>query len=295
MEHFVWNIDPEIFRIGSFGPRYYGLMFALGFLVGYHLMQKTFEREGKNIEDLSSLLLHSMLGTIIGARFGHCLFYEPAYYLSNPLQMLFIWKGGLASHGGGLGVIIGVWLYQRKHKDQSFMWLADRFAAPLAFTAGCIRLGNFFNSEIIGRASDVPWAIVFERIDNIPRHPAMLYESITYFITFIILQLLYHKKGAETREGTLIGLLFISAWGSRIFLEFFKENQVAFEDGMFMNMGQILSIPYVIAGFVFLLGYHQKIIAMFTQPAANAAASSENDSNKRDMQKKMNKKTKKRK
>ena len=178
----------------AFEIRYYGLLFACGFLVGYQIMQKIFIHEGRDPEDLSSLLTHLMLGTIIGARLGHCLFYEPAYYLSHPLQILMVWKGGLASHGGGIGVITAVFLYCRKHADQPFLWLSDRIYIGLMFTGFCIRLGNFFNSEIVGLPSNVSWAVVFERIDSIPRHPAQLYESIAYLVGFIFMCLLYMKQ-----------------------------------------------------------------------------------------------------
>ncbi|MBF0443491.1 MAG: prolipoprotein diacylglyceryl transferase, partial [Oligoflexales bacterium] len=184
MSYLTWNVDPEIFRIGSFGPRYYGLLFAAGFLVGYQIMQSVFRRENRKEEDLSSLLFHLMIGTIVGARLGHCLFYEPSYYLSNPIEMLYIWKGGLASHGGTIGVLLSIWLYTNNHKDQSLLWLTSRLTVPCAFASFCIRLGNFFNSEIIGKPSNLPWAIVFQRVDNIPRHPAMLYEALLYLLVF---------------------------------------------------------------------------------------------------------------
>ena len=260
MEYFVWDIDPEIFKMGSFAPRYYGLLFATGFLVGYQIMKNIFLKAGYKEEDLSSLLMHMMLGTIIGARLGHCLFYEPAYYLSNPLEILFIWKGGLASHGGSLGILVSSLLYKRKHPEQAYMWLADRLALGIAFTAGCIRLGNFFNSEIIGKATDLPWAIVFARIDQQPRHPSMLYESASYFAIFAILMLIYNRKKEEVREGLMLGILIAGAFAARFFIEFTKENQVAFESDMFLNMGQLLSIPFVLSGLLLISGKYKNII-----------------------------------
>ena len=201
MEYFVWDLDPEIFRLGAFGPRYYGVMFAMGFLVGLNIMQWQYKREGKDENNLSSLLVHVMVGTILGARLGHCLFYQPEYYLSNPLKILAIWEGGLASHGGTIGVILASYLYSRKHKDENLLWIADRMAVPLAFAAGCIRVGNFFNSEIIGRQTDAPWAIVFSRVDNLPRHPAMLYEAAAYWSLFAVLFFLYQR--GWTKPGRL--------------------------------------------------------------------------------------------
>ncbi len=259
MEHLVWDFSPEIFSLGSFAPRWYGLMFAIGFMVGYSFMQKIFKQEGYNEEDLSSLLFHVMLGTIIGARLGHCLFYEPGYYLTPEhfIEILYIWKGGLASHGGTIGVIIAVWLYKRKHPDQGYVWLADRLSIAIAFTAACIRIGNFFNSEILGKPSDAPWAIIFKRAgETVPRHPAMLYESATYLVLTGLLYWLYQKTEAKKR-GQMIGLMFFWIFTSRFFIEFFKENQVAFENELPLNMGQILSIPFIILG---LLAFSGKLL-----------------------------------
>ncbi|RZA16170.1 MAG: prolipoprotein diacylglyceryl transferase [Proteobacteria bacterium] len=261
MQHFIWDFSPEIFKIGSFGPRYYGLMFALGFLVGYNITQRIFLKEGRNEEDLSSLLFHIMVGTIVGARVGHCLFYEPDYYLSHPLEILFVWRGGLASHGGTIGVLIALWLYKRKHPDQGYVWLADRLAIGTAFTAGCIRIGNFFNSEILGKPSDVPWAIIFaSNGDMIPRHPAMLYESLAYMILFGVMLWMYWKTNAANVPGRLIGIMLAWIYTARFFIEFVKENQVAFENGMDYNMGQLLSIPFVIIG---LLLFSGKLVEWF--------------------------------
>lgn len=260
MEYFTWNIDPEIFKIGAFGPRYYGLLFATGFMVGYQIMKKIFLHEGYKEEDLSSLLFHLMVGTIVGARLGHCLFYEPTYYLSNPLEILKIWKGGLASHGGSLGVLTAIYIYHRKNPAQKYLWLADRLAIGTAFTAACIRLGNFFNSEILGKVTDLPWAIVFERFDANPRHPSMLYESFSYLCVFFVLMYLYNRYKENTRPGLLLGTLMTWAFTSRIFIELTKENQVAFENNMFMNMGQLLSIPFIIIGVLLMTGVYKNII-----------------------------------
>lgn len=261
MGHLVWDFSPEIFKIGSFAPRWYGLMFAIGFMVGYSLMQKVFRIEGKNEEDLSSLLMHLMLGTIIGARLGHCLFYEPDYYLSNPLEILFVWRGGLASHGGTIGVLFSVWLYKLKHPDQGYIWLADRLAIGVAFTAGCIRVGNFFNSEILGKPSDVPWAMIFTAAgDNTPRHPAMLYEALSYFLLFAILFWMYFKTKAPQIKGRMIGLMLGGIFLARFLIEFVKENQVPFENELPLNMGQLLSIPFILLG---ALAYSGKLVEWF--------------------------------
>ena len=258
MEHFTWDINPEIISFGSYGPRYYGLLFAFGFLVGYYLMQQVFRKEGRDEEDLSSLLLHLMLGTIIGARLGHCLFYEPMYYLTNPLKILYVWQGGLASHGGTLGVIISVFLYTRKHPDQPVSWLGSRMMAAVCFTGACIRIGNFFNSEIIGKPSDLPWAVIFKHVDNVPRHPAMLYEAAAYLVLFLILHFRYMRYGKNLNSYMQLGIAFCGIFSARFLLEFVKENQASFENGMILNMGQLLSIPFILAGIALMTGHFEK-------------------------------------
>jgi prolipoprotein diacylglyceryl transferase len=290
MNFFVWDFDPEIFRIGEYGPRYYGLLFACGFLIGYYIMQYIYKREGRKEEDLSSLLLHMMLGTIIGARLGHCFFYEPEYFLRHPLEVLFIWRGGLASHGGTIGVIISVWLYSRKHPDQPFSWIAERVMAPIALAAAFIRVGNFFNSEIIGNPTNVPWAVVFKRVDDIPRHPSMLYEALAYLILFVIMMTRYVKLGEKIKPYIQSGILFTGIFAARFFIEMTKKEQVDFEKGMLFNMGQILSIPFIIVGILMLTGVWNRIFPphepVFTSAAAVTEKSSPKNTGRRKTKKK---------
>jgi prolipoprotein diacylglyceryl transferase len=196
---------------------------------------------------------------VVGARLGHCLLYEPTEYLHDPIRILKIWEGGLASHGGFTGVIIALILFCRKNPDIKFFWLADRMTVPAMLTAGFIRIGNFFNSEIIGHATDVPWAIVFKKVDLVPRHPSQIYEAIGYLMIALIQYLAYRLSHRQPKEGSLFGLALILGFGFRLFIERFKENQVAFEDGMVLNMGQLLSIPFILAGVMFLLGMHRKL------------------------------------
>jgi prolipoprotein diacylglyceryl transferase len=194
-----------------------------------------------------------LLGCIIGARLGHCLFYEPGYYLSQPLEILKVWNGGLASHGGFLGVMISVWLFNRKaSKKIDYVWLLDLVAAPSLITGSYIRIGNLMNSEIIGKPTDVPWAFIFKKVDNIPRHPAQLYEAFGYFTISLIVFYLYKKYHQVWPKGRFVGIILTGGMGWRFFTEFFKENQVAFEQGMLLNMGQILSILMLIIG-IFLM------------------------------------------
>lgn len=249
----VWNVDPDILQIGPLTIRYYGILFALSFYLGYNIIRSVFRREGKPESDLETLLTYMMVGTIAGARLGHCLFYDPGYYLSNPIKILMVWEGGLASHGGAIGILTALYLYTRKRPEQAYLWLVDRIVIAVALAGLFIRLGNFFNSEILGIPSDVAWAIIFDRIDSVPRHPAQLYESIAYGSIFVGLYRLYHKLGAKTPNGFLLGLFLISAFGFRICIEFVKERQAAFSADLPLSMGQLLSIPLVIAGVILLV------------------------------------------
>jgi len=248
MDHLVWNVDPEIFSLGPFRPRWYGLLFALGFAVGYQIMVQVYRREGRPLENLSSLLLYLLLGTIIGARLGHTLLYQPDYYLARPWEILMIWQGGLASHGGFAGVLIAIYLYLKRYRDMSFLELADRLTIPALLVAAMIRTGNFFNSEILGAPSNLPWAIVFARVDAVPRHPAMLYEAGAYFLAFCILYIAYWQTTIVQFPGRIFGTTLAACFLARFLIEFVKENQVPFEQGMPLNMGQLLSIPFIAAG-----------------------------------------------
>ena len=250
-----WDVDPTIFRLGPLAPRWYGLLFALGFLIGFYLMQRVFRREGKPGQDLDFLLLYLLGGTVIGARLGHVLFYAPGYYLLRPFEIIAIWEGGLASHGGLIGVLLAIWLYCRRREDQPFVWLLDRLAAPVALTGALIRLGNFFNSEILGVPTDLPWGVVFERaarlrsdIEAVALHPVQMYESISYALIAALLWTLYRRYGADTPRGLLVGLFMTLIFGARIVLETFKREQAHFEVGLPLSMGQLLSVPAVLFG-----------------------------------------------
>ena len=254
-----WSGAENIFSIGSFGIRYYSMCWLLAFVVSYMLMSKVFKREGKTQEDLDKLTMYIFLGTIIGARVGHCLFYELDYYLQNPLEIILPFRkingdwqftgfAGLASHGGAIGILTALYLYARKTKT-NFIWIADRLVLVVPIAGAFIRIGNFFNSEIIGKAADpnLPWAVIFTKEDNIPRHPGQLYEAFGYIILFFILWAFY-KKNQNPKPGFLFGVFLVILFGIRFVVEFFKENQEAFESNMFINMGQLLSIPFILAG-----------------------------------------------
>jgi phosphatidylglycerol:prolipoprotein diacylglycerol transferase len=249
-----WNVAPEIFSINIMGfnlaPRWYGLSFVLGFFLGERYVSRYMLMKGFEKSHVSSLFTHMLLGTILGARLGHCLFYEPGYYLSNPLEILKVWEGGLASHGGFVGVMVGVWLFNRNVKKLDYIWLLDVVAAPSLITGSYIRLGNLMNSEILGKPADIPWAFIFQRAEKfpIPRHPTQLYESIGYFAVSMVGFYLYKKYHESWPRGRFVGYILVGGMSWRFFTEFFKENQVAFENSMVINMGQLLSLIMALLG-----------------------------------------------
>jgi phosphatidylglycerol---prolipoprotein diacylglyceryl transferase len=247
-----WDVNPEILRIGSFAIRWYGLLFASSFLFGYIIMKKIFDNENLSIAVLDRLTVYMAVGTIVGARLGHCFFYEPGYYLSHPLEILKIWHGGLASHGAAIGILIALWLFVRKEK-KDYTWVIDRIAIVVALSGFFIRMGNLMNSEIYGVETTLPWGFVFLRNgETAPKHPTQIYEGLSYLIIFILLYRIYWRKKGEYIQGLLISLLLILVFTARFFIEFVKEPQVEFENTMKLDMGQWLSIPFIIAGFVWL-------------------------------------------
>ncbi len=244
----TWDPDPIIFSFGFLTMRWYGVFFASAFIAGGILGHWILKRESKPPESLDRIMLHMIIGTIVGARLGHCLFYEPGYYLSNPLEILKIWQGGLASHGAAVGIVLAFYIYARKTPDQPFLWIMDRVGITSAIGAALIRMGNLFNSEIVGRPTTGDWGMIYQRLDMIPRHPTQIYESLAYLTIFIILVLLYLRKDFANRPGFLLGMTFLLLLPARLTIEFFKENQSAFEEGWLLNMGQLLSIPFVLLG-----------------------------------------------
>jgi prolipoprotein diacylglyceryl transferase len=259
-----WNPDPEIVNIFGISIRYYGLLFVGGLILCIYILGWIYKRENIPSEHLGKLSIFGMIGIIVGARLGHCLFYEPSYYLSHPLEMIlpitfppgggvkFIGYQGLASHGGALGLLIALYFYSRKTKH-SMIDTIDLIAVVAALACGFIRLGNFMNSEIIGIPTTKPWGVIFERVDNVPRHPAQLYEAISYFIIFTIMMILYNKMRDRLKNGFFFGLVLVLCFTARFIIEFVKENQVGFEDGMTFNMGQLLSLPYILVGIGFII------------------------------------------
>lgn len=244
---FFWNADPIAVAIGPLSIHWYGLLFAAAFLSGLQIMSRMFVREGQDKNNLDSLLWFVVIGALVGARLGHCLLYDPNYYLSNPLEILKIWEGGLASHGGVVGTLLAVWAFART-KGYPFWWLLDRIAVPAALGGAFIRIGNFMNSEIVGMPTIAPWAVIFDRVDSLPRHPVQLYEAAVYALIFVLLFLTYRVDAASRRQGLLSGLFLTLVFAARFALEFFKTPQAAYELGAFLTVGQWLSAPCILAG-----------------------------------------------
>jgi len=251
--YLFWDTEPQIFSFGDFGIGWYGIFFASGFYFGFHIMRWVCSREGKSIATIDTIFIYMVLGAVLGARLAHCLFYEPGYYLTNPLEIIMIWKGGLASHGGVVGMLIAMYIYAKRTADITFLWLLDRMTLVIALGSFFIRCGNFFNSEIVGVPTSVPWAVVFSRFDLLPRHPAQLYEAIVYLLLFVVLLFLYIKQKEKIKPGFMMGLLMVVIFGSRFLIEFIKIPQESFEPLLGLNMGQWLSIPVIMLGLYLLL------------------------------------------
>ncbi len=251
----IWDASPDIFSFEiplierTLTIRWYGLLFASGFLVGQYIMLKIFKAENKPEKDIDAMTLYMIVSTLVGARLGHCLFYQPDFYLANPIEILKVWEGGLASHGAAIGILLGLYLYSRSRPDQSYLWVLDRIVIVVALGGAFIRLGNLFNSEIVGLPTELPWGFVFVKLnEDFARHPAQLYEAISCVFLFLFLLWMWSRTKEKTPEGRLFGLFVVILFSLRIFYEFLKENQVDFENGLPLNMGQILSIPMVFVG-----------------------------------------------
>jgi len=259
-----WGPDPEIVNIFGISVRYYGVLFVGGLILCLWVLGWIFKKENIPSQNLEKLSIYGMIGILAGARLGHCLFYEPSYYLSHPLEMIlpvtfpgnggikFTGYQGLASHGGALGLLVALFFYSRKTRH-SMIDAFDLISVVTPLEYGFIRLGNFMNSEILGIPTTKPWGVIFDRVDPIPRHPAQLYEAVSYFIIFVFMLILYKKKRVRLKNGFLFGLVLVLCSTARFMIEFLKENQVGFEEGMKLNMGQLLSLPYIAAGAGFLI------------------------------------------
>ena len=247
MQHIIWNASPVLLEIGPLKLRWYGLLFVSSFFLGLWFMQWIFKREGKDPAVLDTLLIYLIIGAVVGSRLMHCFAYEPDFYLSHPLEILKIWKGGLASHGGLIGSIIAVYLFaKRYHFD--VIWLLSRTAIAGTITASFVRIGNFFNSEILGLPSDKPWAIIFERVDMVPRHPVQLYEALSYFVLFLLMLTVYKRVKPDFATKILPGIFLTFMFTVRFLLEYTKTRQADYTTSLPFTTGQLLSIPFIILG-----------------------------------------------
>jgi len=259
LDYIVWNVDPDIIS-SPITVRWYGLMFAIGFLAGYEIVGRMFKREGAPEKWLGILLIWVVCATIIGARLGHVFFYEWSYYSQHPLEIVKVWEGGLASHGGTIAIILAVILFSIFTTRRNPLWTFDRLVIPIALVGGLIRIGNLMNSEIYGHATTLPWGFMFVRsrewhamYEGMACHPTQLYESLCYFLLFGLLMWMYWKKNAGERPGLIFGVFLTWLFGTRFLIEFVKNNQVAFENDMVLNMGQILSIPFIFLGVLLII------------------------------------------
>src|SRR2546428_1917620 len=236
-----WDVHREIFALGPLVLRWYGLLFASGFAVGYYIMQGIFRKEGIKDDVLDKLTLYMVIATVVGARLGHCLFYEPGYYLNHPLKILKIWEGGLASHGAAIGIFIGLYLFSKNVSKLPYLWILDRIAIVVALAGAFIRTGNLFNSEIYGKPTNLPWGFTFPNalegpVMN-PVHPTQIYEALFCTVLFIFLYQYYKRNATHLKDGIIFSYFLVFLFGFRFLVEFLKAEQVDFERGMTLNMG----------------------------------------------------------
>lgn len=282
LNYITWNVDPELFSIGPLTVRWYGLLWAVGIWLALIIVQRIFKHEKHPESWVDKLFIYTVLGTIVGARLGHCFFYEwkemaePVtflgisfkygnHYLTHPWELLYIWRGGLASHGGAIGILIAMYFYNKNVSKKGYIWIFDRLVIGVALAGASIRLGNLMNSEIYGTATTLPWGFIFVRDGQTePMHPTQIYEMIYCLVTFAVTYWLYYKKEAYKKTGFIFGVFLLGIFGTRFLLEFIKLNQEAFESGMILNMGQILSVPFIIWG-IWLIMNRNKAVAVKTK------------------------------
>ena len=269
-----WHVDPILFQIGSLQIRWYGLLFVSGFVIGWYLFKWFFTREKVDTKLMDPLLYTLLIATVVGARLGHCIFYQPDYYFGSWagfLEIFMPWKGGLASHGGAIALLLAMWWFARHYgrkNDFDFLWIMDRLCIAVAFAGCMIRLGNLFNSEIYGDVTSLPWGFIFDlRGETEPKHPTQLYEAGSYLILGLILVWVYRNKLDKVYRGFFFGAFLLGCFGMRFLIEFIKEPQVEFEKTMVLNMGQWLSVPFILLGIGFLVwAFNKKIPARAVHP-----------------------------
>lgn len=262
-----WTFDPVALQLGPVAIRWYGMLFVGGFLLGDALLQRIFAAEGRAPKQAERLLMAALIGSVVGARLVHCAFYEPAYFLAHPLDVFKVWQGGLASHGGALGLIAALAVTARRLSPPvPLLWLLDRVAIPTAFAGAMIRIANYLNSEIVGLPTHAQWGVIFTAVDALPRHPVQLYEAASYAAIGLLLCTVYRRAGRRPPPGKLLGLFLLAVFGARIVLEAFKTPQAAYEGGQALTVGQWLSVPFLMLGVFFLVrAYRSKQV---TPPTA---------------------------
>jgi len=258
LDFITWTANPILFHHGI-TIRWYGVMFIIGFFFGYKIMERMFRHEGAPEKWLGTLLIYLVVATIVGARLGHVFFYAWDYYSQHPIEILYTWEGGLASHGGTIGILVAMILFSILVTKKSPLWVLDKLVVPIALVGALIRFGNLMNHEIYGHPTDLPWGFRFvqnlgawmngaEPVFSLPSHPTQIYEALCYLALFGLLMWMYWKKNAQERPGLLFGVFFVVLFSSRFLIEFVKNPQEEFEVGMTLNMGQWLSIPFIVAG-----------------------------------------------
>lgn len=255
----TWDPSPVIVEIGPFSLRWYGLLFALGFLLGLFIVRRMFRAENAPEAWLDKAFMYMVIGTVLGARLGHVFFYEWDYYSQHLGEIPMVWKGGLASHGGAIGIILALWIFSRRVSKKPILWILDKVVVPTALAGAFIRTGNLMNSEIVGKPSDDPWAFHFlraaEGLNDVPRHPVQLYEALSYLLSFGILYYVYWQTDKRHKPGYIFGLFLVLIFGFRIWMEVYKHELGGLEEavGRALTTGQLLSIPFVLIGLYFML------------------------------------------
>lgn len=252
LNQIIWDVDPVMFEIGERGIRWYGFLLAIGFMLAYLTISRVMKREEFRQELIDKFSIYVIVGVIVGLRLGHCLFYDPVYYLSNPVEILKVWQGGLASHGGAVGILLAVWIFTKNNK-LNYLSMLDKIVLVVPLAGGFVRFGNLMNSEIVGEPTTVPWAFVFKKLGDSSLHPTQLYEGIFYLIMFVVFYIIYKKYVGKWKEGTFLGWFLIVLFAFRFLIEFTKTEQVEFEGWTeAIKMGQLLSIPFIFLGIYFI-------------------------------------------
>ena len=247
-----WGVTPEAFSIGSLTVRWYGILYGCAFLASYYAFKELVKSE-MNDEQVDKILIYMIVGTVVGARIGDCFFYHPAYYLQNPFEIFAVWRGGLSSHGGACGILIALFIFARKI-NKPYIWVLDRVVIVIGVAGFFIRMGNLMNSEIYGIETSLPWGFIFEREnETVPKHPTQIYEALYYLLTYVILRFVYRKCDNRPKPFLIFGLFLIMVFVFRFCIEFIKNPQEDFEKSMSFNMGQLLSVPFVLMGIISLI------------------------------------------